>query len=196
MGSDPDADELEATLAEVAERLEADLRELFGHEDATARLEDGTPRRAVLEGEAGSFALSWPPEDGLTDAEGRLGAHATIGLELLLAAETPGAFFEGFRPQRDERRERLFDHLEDYIDDSLRENPYYTPLTVVRRGAAMLVYADDEYTLVAEDGTYRGSGLLHWKVKRLVAFALTDVDQELLSEDEAGETGPERWTRA
>lgn len=181
---------IEETLAEVAEVLEADLREIFGHEDATVRLEQGTGHRLIAEGEAGSFEVTWPPADELTGAEGRFGAHAKIAFEFLLASRTPAQFFDGYRPQNDERRERTFDILEEYIDDSLRANPYYTPLVTVRRGPAMLVYGDDEYTIVAEDGNYTGSGILEWKVKRLVAFAITDADEAIFDGAEPDDLGP------
>lgn len=184
---------IEQALAEAAEALEADLREVFGFEDVEAQAEPAPDPRLIVHGEEGRFEVSWPPDEALTEAEGRLGAHARIAFELLLASSAPATFFDGYRPQTDERRELLFDHVEAFVDDSLRENPYYTPLAVVRRGPAMLVYGDDEYTLVAEDGSYRGEGILHWKVKRLVAFALTDVDEQVFGTADPDEVGPERW---
>ncbi len=71
----------------------------------------------------------------------------------------------------------LFDQLEAYVMDSLGGNPYFSPLVVKRRGSALLVFGDDEYVLVGEDGSFKGVGILEWKVKRLVAFALTDADE-------------------
>lgn len=172
-----DPGEIAETLAEAARTLEGDLHELFGHDEIEVRTEQGPPHRLVVDGTEGRFEVTWPPRDAMTTAEGRLGAHATIAFEFLLASHAPEDFFDGFRPQTDRRRTLLFEQVEAYIDDSLRQNPYYTPLVVETRGPAMLVYGDDEYTLVAEDGNYEGNGILHWKVKRLVAFALTDVDE-------------------
>lgn len=178
-----DASEIEKTLQQAAQRLEADLQEIFSFDDARARLKSGPDPRLVVEGEEGRFELTWPPDEGLTQAEGRLGAHARIALELLLASSSPGTFFEDYRPASEQRRRIVFDALEAYIDDSLGANPYYAPLAFVERGPVVLVYGDDEYALVAEDGSHQGHGILHWKVKRLAAFALTDADAELLEDD-------------
>lgn len=183
--STPDAS-MERTLREVADQVETDLSRIFGHEDVSVEVEK-SPARLTVDGKEGRFVVAWPPDESLTEARGRLGGHARIAFELVLASRTPASFFEGFRPQNDRRRELLFDHVEAYIDDSLRENPYYTPLVVERRGPAMLVYGDDEYVLLAEDGSYRGTGILEWKVKRLIAFALTDTDERIF--DPSGEDG-------
>lgn len=183
---DPGASDasMEETLGEIAWTVQEDLGRIFGHEEAQVRVEEG-PTRLIVQGDEGRFVVAWPPEEALTEAEGRLGAHARIAFEFVLASRAPGSFFEGYRPQTEERREILFDHVEAYIDDSLRENPYYTPLVVERRGPAMLVYGDDEYVLMAEDGSYRGTGILEWKVKRLIAFALTDTDEMIFGAGEA-----------
>lgn len=181
-----DRGEIADTLTDAAKTLEADLRELFGHPDVDVWTEPGPPHRLVVAGEDGRFEVTWPSDETMTEADGRLGAHARIAFELLLASHAPEDFFDGFRPQTQRRRELLFDQIEAYVDDSLGQNPYYSPLVVETRGPAMLVYGDDEYTLVAEDGTYRGNGILHWKVKRLVAFALTDVDEQLFDDESDG----------
>lgn len=180
----PAAAEVREALDRAAEALSRDLDELFGFADAETRvLDEGGPPRLVVEGAEGRFEVAWPPDDGLTEAEGRLGGHARIALELLLAAETPAAFFEDYRPVSDERRRIVFVALKAYVDDSLGENPYYSPLAFVERGPVALVYGDDEYAIVAADGSHEGSGILHWKVKRLLAFALTDADAELLDDE-------------
>jgi hypothetical protein len=175
-----DAADLERALAEAAQALEQDLVDVFGFEDVDARVEADDSPRLVVDGAKGRFEVTWPPEESLTEAEGRLGAHARIALELLLASQTPNQFFEDYRPQTETRRRVFFDALKAYVEDSLGENPYYAPLTVVERGPTILVYGDDEYALVAEDGNHKGHGILHWKVRRLVAFAMTDADDEVL----------------
>jgi hypothetical protein len=176
----PAAAEIEQALTEAADSLETDLRELFGFEDVQTSVERGPEPRLVVTGAEGRFVLTWPPDEGLTHAEGRLGGHARIALELLLASERPAAFFADYRPVSEAYREIVFDALRAYIDDSLGDNPFYTPLTFVQRGPVALVYGDDEYALIADDGSHEGEGILHWKVKRLAAFALTDADDERL----------------
>lgn len=180
---------METVLEEVAGQVEKDLVSIFGHGDAGVRVEGAGSPQLVAEGEEGRFCVSWPPRDGLTEATGRLGAHGRIAFEFVLASQAPASFFEGYRPQTERRRELLFDRVEEYIDDSLRKNPYYTPLVVERRGPAMLVYGDDEYVLVAEDASYRGSGILEWKVKRLIAFAVTDTDELIFKDEDPGAPG-------
>lgn len=175
--------EVHEALEQARDAVSADLEEIFGFEDVQARVETQPDPRLVVRGEEGRFEVAWPPDEDLTEAEGRLGAHARIAFEFLLAAETPATFFEDYRPVSEDRREIVFEALKAYIDDSLGQNPYYSPLTFVQRGDIALIYADDEYVLVAADGSRKGSGILDWKVKRLVAFALTDADDELLEAD-------------
>lgn len=171
------ATELRATLEELGDQLVEDLASIFGHEEATARVEDGQTLRLTVEGPEGRLSIRWPPTEGLTEAEGRMGAHARIALELNLAAETPGEFWEDHRPVRDERQAHIFGRLRFYLEDSLAEGGYYDPIVVEERGPAMLVFCDDEYCLVSPSGEHRGSGILSWKVKRLLAYALTDADE-------------------
>lgn len=177
------------TLEGVAETMQGDLRSLFSHEGAEVEVREGRPVRLVATGEEGSFSVTWPPSEGLTEASGRFGGHARVAFEFVLASGSPGAFFEGYRPQTERRRGVLFDRLEAYVEDSLAKNPYFSPLVVERRGPALLVFGDDEYVLVAEDGSYRGVGILEWKVKRLVAFALADADDLIFNEREPSEPG-------
>lgn len=165
------------TLVALADRLTTDLAELFGHEDATASLHDEDRLRLVLQGQAGRFELGWPPREAMTEAKGHLGAHARIALELHLASQAPAKFFEGYRPVSPERRAYVFERLTFYIEDSLGETGYYDPMIVEQRGPVLLVFSDDEYVLVSETGQRRGTGILDWKVKRLVAYALTDADE-------------------
>ena len=178
-----DREEIQQALAEAADQLEEDLREVFGFEQVHVHRETDPEPSLVVTGPEGRFELAWPPTDGLTEAEGRLGAHARIALEFTLASRRPGDFFEDYRPVSENYRHVVFEALKAYIDDSIGSNPYYTPLTFVQRGPVVLVYADDEYALIADDGSHEGSGILHWKVKRLAAFALTDADDELLVDE-------------
>jgi hypothetical protein len=178
-----DREEIQQALAEAADQLEEDLREVFGFEQVQAHRETDPEPSLVVTGPEGRFELAWPPTDGLTEAEGRLGAHARIAFELWLASHRPEAFFDGYRPVSEDYRDIVFSALKAYIDDSLGENPYYAPLTFVQRGPVVLVYGDDEYALIADDGSHEGSGILRWKVKRLAAFALTDADAERLEAD-------------
>lgn len=175
-----DTTEIEQALGQAAQQVQAALERIFGFEDVQADVDPGPSPGLVVEGSEGRFEVTWPPEDGLTDAQGRLGAHARIAFELWLASQRPEAFFEGYRPVSEAYRRIVFDALEAYIEDSLGENPYYTPLRLVERGPVLLVYGDDEYALIADDGSHEGQGILHWKVKRLAAFALTDADDERL----------------
>lgn len=172
--------EIASSLEEAGQRLVSDLQEIFDFEDVEADVETEPGPRLVVRGEEGRFEVSWPPGDGLTEAEGRMGAHARIAFELLLASQRPGEFFDDYRPVSEEYRRIVFEALRAYIDDSLGSNPYYNPLKIVERGPVMLVYGDDEYALLADDGSHDGHGILHWKVKRLSAFALTDADAERL----------------
>jgi len=167
------------TLEEVRSSLEADLREVFGHSDAVATVIEGERATVQVHARRGRFVLAWPPKGRLAQAEGQLGAHARIALELLMAAETPAELFESYRPASDVRRRIVFDALRGYVDETLGGNPFYDDLVVVERGPAMLVFGDDEYALVTDDGNHRGHGILHWKVKRLLAYALTDADEAL-----------------
>ncbi len=171
------AADLQETLEELGDRLVEDLGTLFGHEGVTARVEDGGELQLAVEGADGRLTIAWPPTDGLTQAEGRLGAHARIALELNLAAETPREFWENHRPVNEERQAHIFERLRFYLEDSLAEGGYYDPIIVEERGPAMLVFCDDEYCLVSPSGEHRGSGILSWKVKRLLAYALTDADE-------------------
>jgi hypothetical protein len=178
-----DREEIQQALAEAADQLEEDLREVFGFEQVQVHRETDPEPSLVVTGPEGRFELAWPPADGLTEAEGRLGAHARIALELLLASRRPGDFFEDYRPVSEDYRHVVFKALKAYVEDSIGDNPYYTPLTFEQRGPVVLVYGDDEYALIADDGSHQGNGILHWKVKRLAAFALTDADAELLDAD-------------
>jgi len=174
------AADIEHALQEAADALSEDLVDVFGFEDVDARVEGGPDPRLVVAGSEGRFEVTWPPDKELTRAEGRLGGHARIALEVLLASSAPEEFFDDYRPQNERRRQVFYDALKAYIEDSLGQNAYYAPLTVVERGPVILVYGDDEYALVAEDGQHTGEGILYWKVKRLVAFAMTDADDEML----------------
>lgn len=176
-----DPTEIRKALDEAADSLATDLRELFGFTDVTATVEEDPQPGLLVEGSEGRFEVRWPPDEELTDAEGRLGAHARIAWELFLASRRPGAFFEDYRPVSEDYRHVVFEALNAYIDDSIGDNPYYTPLVFEQRGPVVLVYGDDEYALIADDGSHEGSGILHWKVKRLAAFALTDADDEMLT---------------
>lgn len=175
---DPEPD-VAAALEEVRAALERDLPELFGHGDARVRVVDVEGHRVVAEGADGRFVVRWPPGEGMVQAEGRLGAHGRIAFEFLLASANPAEFFEGYRPVSPVRRDLVFEALAGYLDETLGGNKYYPDLVTVVRGPAMLVFGDDEYAIVAEDGHHRGHGILHWKVKRLVAYALTDADEAL-----------------
>lgn len=176
-GRPDQAPEIEATLEELGDRLVHDLTTLFDHDGVAAKVEGDRDLHLTVQGSEGHLAITWPPTDGLTEAEGRLGAHARIALELNLAAQTPREFWDNHRPVRDERQAHIFDRLRFYLEDSLAEGGYYDPILVEERGPALLVFCDDEYCLVSASGEHRGNGILQWKVKRLLAYALTDADE-------------------
>lgn len=178
----PHAQDIHSALQQAAHQLQAELQDLFGHEDAQVRVLEGEGLRLEATGGAGRFQVHWPPGEQLTQVEGELGEHARIAFELLLASETPEAFFGKHRPASPERRKLAFERLRWYVEDSLGENPYYSPLLIEQRGPVMLVYSDGDYALICEDGGYKGEGILLWKVRRLMAYALTDADEELFGD--------------
>ncbi|MDX1611506.1 MAG: hypothetical protein R3185_03990 [Candidatus Thermoplasmatota archaeon] len=170
-------EEVHQALQAAGKALEADLQDLFSLTVDKVRVSQGEPLRLEVEGPEGRFAVTWPPQEQLTHAQGRLGAHGRIAWEFHLAQHDPTTFFPDHWPVSPERRDFVFERLAFYIEDTLGETGFYDGLIVEVRGDAMLVYYDDEYVLISSSGQRRGNGLLDWKLKRLLAYTLTDADE-------------------